>query len=126
MKETIPAQVHYIYCTKFKKEMSVAKEFEKCQYEESDEYKIKLLISEYCNNEKNQIIIFNLQDLINQIINRMKPANVMKSKILYQEYSQKIKNILNESDLPIAQGNLILCNSEFAIPETIDIIKIGE
>lgn len=45
-KETIPAQVHYVYCTKFKNEMSVAAEFKECQYKESYEYKFWMPLPE--------------------------------------------------------------------------------
>lgn len=44
-KETIPAQLNYVYCTKFEKEMPTYSEFKKCQYEESDEYKLKMIES---------------------------------------------------------------------------------
>lgn len=33
-KETIPEQLRYVYCTRFKKEVSVTNEFSSCQYEE--------------------------------------------------------------------------------------------
>ena len=42
--------------------MSVAKEFEKCQYEESDEYKLKKAIQDYCNNEDKMICYKELQE----------------------------------------------------------------
>ena len=35
-KETIPAQLHYVYCAMFKKEMSVTREFNVCQYVENE------------------------------------------------------------------------------------------
>ena len=33
-KETIPEQLHYVYCSKFEKEVSVVTEFNKCQHDE--------------------------------------------------------------------------------------------
>lgn len=35
-KETIPAQEHYIYCTKREEELSAEKAFKTCHYREDD------------------------------------------------------------------------------------------
>lgn len=45
-KETIPIQLRYIYCSKYGKEMSIVTNFVKCQYEESEEYKLKQAVDE--------------------------------------------------------------------------------
>lgn len=106
-KETIPAQLHYIYCSKFEKEMSVTTEFNDCQYKETDEYKIKEAIQNYCNNEDNWIVAVNQIDLLNSLAIKFNIPNFIQDIIARRKFESKVFEILHDSKVKIKTGTLI-------------------
>ena len=50
--------------------MSVYTEFRTCQYKESQEYKLKDAIQNYCNNEDNWIIAISKLDLLKTMVRK--------------------------------------------------------
>ena len=106
-KETIPAQVHYIYCTKFEKEMSTATEFETCQYKETDEYKLKVAIQEFCNDEKNWIVAVEACGLLTSLKNKFNVPNLIQDIKASREFEKKVFDILAESKFKVDQAMLV-------------------
>jgi len=106
-KETIPSQVHYIYCTKFEKEMSTATEFETCQYKQTDEYKLKKAIQEFCNDEKNWIVAVEQHSLFTSLKTKFSVPNIIQDIKSSREFEKKVFEILAESNFKIDQSVLV-------------------
>jgi len=107
-KETIPEQLHYIYCRKYENEMSVATEFQTCQYEETDAYKLKVAISDYCNNENNWIVAVNQLDLLNSLANNFNVPNFIDDIIARRKFESKVFEVLNDSKIKLETSSLIV------------------
>ena len=105
-KETLPAQLHYIYCTKFKKEMSVTTEFDACQYKESDEYKLKKAIQDYCNNENNWIVAVDQQDFLCALFCEFKIPTFIQDIKAAREFEAKVFEALKDSQVPLKTATL--------------------
>lgn len=106
-KETIPAQLHYVYCTKYEKEMSVTTEFEACQYKESDEYKLKEAIQNYCNNEDNWIVAVSQLDLLNSLANKFNIPNFIQDIIARRNFENKVFDVLKDSKINLETSSLV-------------------
>ena len=106
-KETIPEQLRYIYCTKHEKEMSVTTEFKTCQYEETDEYKLKVAISNYCNNEDNHIVAINQTDLLNSLSNKFNVPNFIQDIKARREFENKVFGLLKDSKTKIENAVIV-------------------
>lgn len=106
-KETIPAQLRYIYCSKYETEMSTATEFDSCQYRNSDEYKLKEAIQNYCNNESNWLIGVSQLDLLNSLANKFNIPDFITDIIARRNFENKVFNILNNSKVKLGNGVLI-------------------
>ena len=107
-KETIPEQLHYIFCRKYEKEMSVVTEFQTCQYEETDEYKLKVAISDYCNNENNWIVAVNQLDFLNSLANNFNVPNFIDDIIARRKFESKVFEVLNDSKIKLETSSLIV------------------
>lgn len=105
-KETIPEQLRYVYCTRFQKEMSVAKEFEKCQYEESDEYKLKKAIQDYCNNEDNWIVAVDQSDLLSTLFCKFKIPTFIDDIKAARAFESKVFEALKDSKINLKTASL--------------------
>lgn len=105
-KETIPAQLNYIYCTKFKKEMSVVTEFENCQYKESNEYKLKKAIQDYCNNEANWIVAIDKNDLLCNLFCEFKIPTFIQDIKAARAFETKVCEALKESEVTLKTASL--------------------
>lgn len=108
-KETIPEQLHYVYCTKFKKEMSVTTEFETCQYKESDEYKLKEAIQNYFNNEDNWIVAIKQTDLFDSLATKFNIPNFVQDITASRNFEKKVIEALCDSKIKI-KTNLMVAN----------------
>lgn len=106
-KETIPAQKHYAYCTKYEKEMSTTTEFEDCQYRQTDEYKIKVLIQDFCNNEGNWVVGIGRLDLLNSLANKFNIPNFVQDIKARRNFEKKVFKILNSSKIKLESGVLV-------------------
>lgn len=108
-KETIPAQLHYVYCTIFKKEMSVTTEFKTCQYKESDEYKLKEAIQNYFNNEDNWIVAIKQTDLFDSLATKFNIPNFVQDITASRNFEKKVIEVLCDSEIKI-KTNLMVAN----------------
>lgn len=106
-KETIPAQVRYIYCSKFEKEMSVITEFEICQYKETDEYKLKEAIQNYCNNEDNWIVAVDQTSLLNSLGSKFNIPNFIQDIVARRKFEDKVFKALKDSKVSLEIGSLV-------------------
>lgn len=106
-KETIPAQLHYVYCSKFKKEMSVVTEFKDCQYKETDEYKLKEAIQNYCNDEGNWIVAVDQINLLNSLANKFDIPNFIQDVIARRRFENEVFRILSDSEIKIETCTLV-------------------
>jgi hypothetical protein len=106
-KETIPAQLHYVYCTKFEKEMSVVTEFEICQYKDTEEYKIKEAIQNFCNDENNWIVAIKQLDLLNSLAKNFNIPNFIQDIAARRKFENKVFDILNDSKIKFEKSSLI-------------------
>lgn len=105
-KETIPAQLHYVYCKKYEVEVSVVTEFDQCQYKESEEYKIKQLITEFCNIEKNHIVCVDYDSMCCYVGNKLNIPSAIKSITLYRDFRNKVDEILKQTLKPYTVAKL--------------------
>lgn len=123
-KETIPAQVNYIYCSKFEKEMSTATEFETCQYKETEEYKLKEAISNYCNNENSWIVGVDFVNLLKSLESKFNiPSFVQDIKANY-DFRDKVNEVLNDSKMKLEKSTLVtLLDDEGEIREGLLILQ---
>jgi hypothetical protein len=96
-KELIPQQINYVYCTKYESEMSACTEFDDCQYIHTDEYKIKKIISDYCNNERYQMVAINLDSLVCHVGKEL--YSEKNKDIVYKEFYDNIIHILKSSKM---------------------------
>ena len=106
-KETIPAQLHYVYCSKFEKEMSVTTEFDDCQYKETDEYKIKEAIQNYCNNEDNWIVAVDQTNLLNVLADKFGIPNFIQDIVARRKFESKVFEILTDSKIKTETAILV-------------------
>lgn len=106
-KETIPVQLNYVYCTKFKKEMSVVSEFEVCQYKESNEYKLKKAIQDYCTNEANWIVAIDKKDLLCNLFCEFKTPTFIQDIKAARAFESKVFEVLKESEVALKTASLI-------------------
>lgn len=105
-KETIPAQLRYVFCEKYRVEISVVSEFDKCQYEESEEYKIKQLITNYCNEEINHIVCVDYDSMCCYVGNKLNIPDAIKNITLYRDFRNKVDYILKQTLKPYTLAKL--------------------
>ena len=106
-KETIPAQLRYVYCSKFEKEMSVTTEFENCQFEESFEYKLKEAIQNYCNNENNWIVAVDKVSLLKALYDKFNIPSFTQDIMASREFDNRVFETLYDSKKKIENTVLV-------------------
>ena len=106
-KETIPEQLHYIYCANYDKEMSVAPEFETCQYEETELLNIKLAVLDYCSDANNHIIAVDELDMLNALANKFNIPNFMQNIVARRKFETEVFKCLKDSKVKLETASLI-------------------
>jgi len=106
-KETIPTQKYYVYCSKYEKEVATDKDFETCQYEETDEYKLKKAISDYCNNEDNWIVAVSQYNLLKALAKEFNIPSFVDDIIADRDFNNKVFEVLNDSKVKLGNGVLV-------------------
>lgn len=87
--------------------MSVTTEFKDCQFKETDEYKIKEAIQNYCNNEANWIVAVNQADLLNSIARKFNIPNFIQDITVRRKFESKVFEALNDSKIKMETCTLI-------------------
>ena len=96
-KELIPAELHYVYCNQYRINVSVVNEFEVCWYRTTEEYKIKQLITNFCNADINHIVCVDYDSLCCYVANQLEIPNAIKNYMLYKDFRAKVGDILKKT-----------------------------
>ena len=76
------------------------------QYEEFDEYKIKQLITDFCNKSINHIICIDLDSLCCYVGNKLNVPDAIRNIVLYRDFRNKLIDILQHTLKPYSVATL--------------------
>ena len=105
-KETIPEQLHYVFCTIYKIEVSTTTEFNRCQYRETEEFQIKQLITNFCNADINHIVCVDYDSLCCYVGNKLDIPIAIQNSTLYRDFKSKLDIILKQTLKPYTIAKL--------------------